>query len=442
METRFAYKESRYNIWVHRGDLHYVHNSASGGVLAVPEDDYFALRRSLSDNADGSAGLRPQFLQDLLIGRMLVDESCDELAVLAARYEAGRKNTDHLSLVIVTSLGCNFDCPYCFEDKHASVMDAECQRALVSMLDDKLPGIKSFSVEWFGGEPLIGKAALLALSDIFIEHSDRAGVAYTARIVTNGSLLDKTTCAQLRQRRVTTAQITLDGPPEIHNKMRPAAGGRGTFSGIIRNLHTAVEYLAITIRVNVDQHNLQYAEALLRILRDEGFCGKLGIGLGQLVGVSDSGARAPSTTYRHRCLTNREFALAQQQFASLAEEYGFGRGSLPRPIAVPCIAATANGLVIGSNGEIYKCYISVGDQTEIVGNIRSYNDPNGRLQKWLKYNPFSNDECRACIALPVCMGGCAHHAMDFHLYDNRCSSFRHTYMEQVQRVVERAEQQQ
>jgi hypothetical protein len=49
----------------------------------------------------------------------------------------------------------------------------------------------SFNVTWFGGEPLVGKQPLLALSDAFIERCDRAGVSYGAGITTNGFLLDE-----------------------------------------------------------------------------------------------------------------------------------------------------------------------------------------------------------------------------------------------------------
>src|SRR5262249_18370550 len=152
---------------------------------------------------------------------------------------------------------------------------ADCQRAVAQMLDDKLSSIKSFSVTWFGGEPLVGKSAVLALSDQFIERCDRARVSYTADIVTNGSLLDEATCVQLRERRIIRTQVSLDGPPHIHDRMRPMVGGRGTFWKIVGNLHTAIKYLDISIRINIDHHNLQYAEALLKILKDEGFSGKL-----------------------------------------------------------------------------------------------------------------------------------------------------------------------
>jgi len=81
----------------------------------------------------------------------------------------------------------------------------------------------------------------------------------------------------------------------------------------------------------------------------------------------------------------------------------------------------------------------VGNQLETIGHIRDYQNPNGRLQKWLKYNPFADVDCRSCIALPVCMGGCAQHAMDPLRYENRCGTFRHTYHEQVLAFVEAAE---
>ena len=306
------------------------------------------------------------------------------------------------------------------------------------VLDDKLPTMTSFSVTWYGGEPLLGKRSLLALSDIFIERCDRNKVHYSADIITNGSLLDERTCAELRDRRVGLAQVTLDGPPDVHDKMRPTAGGGGTFWSIVKNLRHAVDYLDIAVRVNVGGENFDRVEELLQILADEGFAGKMSVYPGQLISVDD-GAAAPSATYAHHCFTGPEFAQAQLQFADLAARYGFGSSSLPKPAATPCTAVRANELVVGSKGELYKCFESVGNRLEVIGDIRHYRETNGRLEKWLKYDPFADAECRDCIALPVCMGGCAHHAMDARLYDNRCDTFRHTYHEQVLRFADLAE---
>ena len=46
-------------------------------------------------------------------------------------------------------------------------------------------------------------------SDAFIERCDKANVRYSATIVTNGYLLDKRICADLRDRRATAADFLL-----------------------------------------------------------------------------------------------------------------------------------------------------------------------------------------------------------------------------------------
>lgn len=88
---------------------------------------------------------------------------------------------------------------------------------------------------------------------------------------------------------------------------------------------------------------------------------------------------------------------------------------------------------------MYKCWDSVGNKLDVIGTIFDYTNTNGRMQKWLKHDPFSDPECQSCIALPVCMGGCAHHGMDIIQHENWCSTFRHTYGEQVVAFVDHAE---
>ena len=425
-------KASRYNVWVREGDRDYVYNGMSGALLKVGTGERDAFERFTT--GDPNSGCSAAFLTELAKGRMLVSDDYDELRVLATRYELSRYDTSGLGLTIVTSLGCNFDCPYCFEDKHPSILGEEVEAGLIQLLEDKLPTITGFHVGWYGGEPLVGKRPLIRLSQAFIARCDEAGVNYDATITTNGYLLDEATCRDLVECRVRSAQITLDGPPDVHDRMRPLAGGGPTFERILENVRTAVDYLAIGIRMNVDAENYRRAEELLQILADAGLSGRLMVYLGQLVGVDD-GVPAPSSTYTSRCFTRKEFAAAEVAFTELAMRYGFAGPSLPTPVATPCTAVRANELIVGSDGELYKCWESVGNPADVIGNIRDYADTNGRLRRWLGYDPFANEECRSCHALPVCMGGCAHHGMDLAQYDNRCDTFRDNYSERVSLLV-------
>jgi uncharacterized protein len=276
------------------------------------------------------------------------------------------------------------------------------------------------------------------LSNGFIERCDRARVTYEASIITNGYLLNEQTCRQLRDAKVRSAQVTIDGPPTVHDRMRPLVNGSGTFWQIIENLHHAVNYFSVAVRVNIDTQNVDQTEALLQILVSEGLAGKCSLNAGHIIG-GGVGHAGPSATYKPACLTNAEFARAEIEFNRMAERYGFGNTTLPKPTGAPCTAVRVNELVVGSKGELYKCWESVGDPREVIGHINDYDNLNSRTSKWLKYDPFTNAECRSCIALPVCMGGCAQHAMDALQYENRCGTFRHTFREQVLDFVAHAE---
>lgn len=159
---------------------------------------------------------------------------------------------------------------------------------------------------------------------------------------------------------------------------------------------------------------------------------------GQIVAYAHN-TEAPSASYQSKCFSNADYAQAERDFLALATRYGFAGPSLPSPVGAPCTAVRANELVIDSSGELYKCWDDVGNPRSSVGDIRDYRDTNGRLARWLRYDPFADEECRGCIALPVCMGGCAHHGMDISLYDNRCGTFRHSYKEQVLAYAEASE---
>lgn len=428
-------KESQYNVWVEHGSGHYVYNGISGCLLKLDNNDCTAVRDYLDR---GSMNCAPSLLEHLVRGRMLIADDLDELELLHHRRKRSQASSRHLGLTLVTSLGCNFDCPYCFEAKHPSVMSDNVQDAVLRLVDDQLSKVSLLSVTWFGGEPLVGQKAIFRLSNAFIARCTRARVTYEASIVTNGYLLSEEICRRLRSVNVSSAQVTLDGPPTVHDRMRPLVNGSGTFREIVKNLHHAVKHLSVDVRVNIDCNNVNQTEALLQILVSEGLAGKISLHAGHIIGGSN-GHAGPSATYKPACLTTAEFARAQLEFNRMAERYGFGGAGLPNPTGAPCTAVRTNEFVIGSKGELYKCWESVGDAREVVGHINDYDNFDSRTSKWLKYDPFTIDECRSCIALPVCMGGCAQHAMDKIQYENRCGTFRHTFREQVLDFVERAE---
>jgi uncharacterized protein len=401
----------------------------------VSPEEWAAVEHFLSGETGPSTAL--ETLRDLTVARMLVNDDLEELEVLERRFRAGTGDRTAFGLTIVTSLGCNFDCPYCFQVKPRAILDDETLGLLVEVLEEQLPNLRQFHVTWFGGEPLLATDRIDELSGAFTERCDAAGVAYSASIVTNGYLLTPSVAQRLHEARVGDAQITLDGPAETHDLMRPLRNGRGTFDVILDNVVACADLIPISIRVNLDTANSGKYEGLLDQLVERGLAGRIGVYPGRIVAY-DEGIGAPSETYRAACFTLPAFAEIEREFLAAARERGLASTQLPKPVRTPCTATNVNDLVVGASGELYKCWDSVGNEHEVIGHLRSWRDQNDRVLKWLRYDPFADEACRSCIALPTCMGGCAHNQMT-DPGDSKCSTFRLTHRRQVEEYVEAAE---
>ncbi len=365
---------------------------------------------------------------------VIVDQEVDELAILERRYTAGKSDREHLGLTIISSLGCNFACPYCYEAKELSLLNPDVEEAILRSVSYRAHGLKTLQIHWLGGEPLMAKRQLLSLSGRLKEIAHEAGILYFANVTTNGFLLNLDTARSLKKAGITHAQVCLDGPPETHDVKRPHVSGNGTFSQIINNLERVVDVLDVTIRMNVDAENYDRASELFELLVEHGLNEKVMIYAGQLVKVDDGAPiPTPSATYPSTCFSGPEFARVEAEFIRQAAAYGFNRPALPGPIATPCTAVRDDEFVVGSAGELYKCWENVGNPTRVVGTIFDLRSIDAR--DWAWYSPFNDEECVACVALPSCMGGCLHHLKDKNLRDSRCSTFRENHIEQIDAFI-------
>ena len=81
----------------------------------------------------------------------------------------------------------------------------------------------------------------------------------------------------LKEQNVTHAQVTVDGPPDIHNKRRCLPDGSDTFFKILKNISEASDFIRISIRVNIDKTNLTRADEILEYLDQFGMQRKVSL---------------------------------------------------------------------------------------------------------------------------------------------------------------------
>ena len=140
----------------------------------------------------------------------------DELAAIEADGHIGVEMTNHIGLIICPTMGCNFDCPYCFEDHFAGKMSAEVQDDVIALAGRLIDAFapKHIRVTWFGGEPLLAPEVIESLSQRLIALADERGVEYDAGIISNGYLLNQFYSP------LTNKRTDPYGPQSIENRLR------------------------------------------------------------------------------------------------------------------------------------------------------------------------------------------------------------------------------
>jgi len=92
---------------------------------------------------------------------------------------------------------------------------------------------------------------------------------------------------------------------------------------------------------------------------------------------------------------------------------GFNLVKIPKPKSSFCSAVNASSFVIDPEGCLYKCWAGVGNEKESSGHLNDLIQPSSlspavhpNTTKWLRFDPFSHEDCRTCKVLPLCLGGC------------------------------------
>jgi len=395
-------KESKYNHFFPYSDEQYIAYNAMSNSLAFMDNAKFAM---FKDYCNNGTALPEDLESDLKKGSFLLDDFVDELEVLRFRLLQTRFNTDHLGLTIVPTNDCNFRCSYCYElDVLSSkYMSQEVQDKIVELLESRKKLISSFSVTWFGGEPLMNFDAVESLSRRFIEICNENEITYSAGMITNGYLLTADVLSRIKDINITFLQVTVDGLPEVHDLKRPLACSGGTFDTIMENLKNGKDLLpSVALRINVDKNNVESGQQIYQFLQDNGLLDKVNPYFGKIENYTEANNETD-------CLSACDFSEVDYDFATFAAS-----NKEASPIRYPtqksasCCADTLSSYVIDAEGYIYKCWCDIGDAERCVGSIVDANPvaSNDVYLKYMMLDPTIIEPCKTCNVLPICMGGC------------------------------------
>lgn len=377
-----------------------------------------------------------EHLEKMQNGGFVVENDFDEKAFISRQFWRSREEKSVCSLTIAPTLGCNFNCFYCFESEEVRAkydkMTDYTQDQVIQFLEKRFVACctKKLDVCWFGGEPLLALDTIQSLSAKIIALCKKLDIEFdNAQIITNGYKLNKKTADILSDLRITSAQVTIDGPEHIHDSRRVLKGGKGSFQRVISNLIKASESLHILVRVNIDQQNKNhlelFAEQLKSNIHDNP---NIQVVLAPVV-------ESPHVKKEYQTgVSRKEFAQVDEYFFDIAKLKKIKTTRSMDLVSNACGADHRYSYMIGPKGELYHCWEDFGNQDLAVGDVIVGRTKNlDYIEQYYDFDPTKHDKCTDCRVMPLCMGGCPKQRLIHN--EPQCGVFKFKLKEHVFRKI-------
>lgn len=423
-------KKSFYNIYQRIDSKNVLYNTISGAVVVLDEEDAKLYNQISSLDKGKENGAKKKFMDDMIRGGFLIADEIDESAIIKQVTLNSRNSTNSCAFTIAPTMACNFSCPYCFEKgRKYNTMNQGTINGVIEFINKSIDNLsditnigKFVSLSWYGGEPLLAPEIIKEITDGICKEK----IQFDASIVTNGFYLDKKMAMFLKALHIDHAQVTIDGPPKIHNERRCLQDRKDTFFHILNNISEACEYISITIRINVDKNNMADIDEVLYHLDEFNLKGKVNIYLAPVDNINGTFINSP-------CLAAQEFSEYEAAFYSKHICDGYTFIYLPSFNPDVCGAVCKDTFVIDPIGDLYKCWNEIGMKEYSCGNIYS-NLMNENVKKWDTYDHEFYEDCKSCKFLPICMGGCPYHNLK--VGEKRCMHIAYNYHDMLRLLLD------
>ncbi|MBD5203862.1 MAG: radical SAM protein [Bacteroidales bacterium] len=393
-------KISKYNYIEHRNGLSYWYNGLNHTYFRISE----SLGRKLESvlETESFESLLPTEILNLLVDKgFIVDNDCDELAILYSYHEKS-KESKHYQLVILPTLNCNLNCWYCIQDHIPSKMTDEVMDRLKShiryMIDKEK--IESIDISWFGGEPFLYFDEVIRPINIYAQaYCKEKGVFFSSSATTNCTLVVKDIADQLSQLNIRNFQVTLDGVKDLHDSIKFEKNIDSAFDLTLNNLKYILE-------TNPDFNLLLRINYTSETLNDN------------IVNEVNSYI-SPSVRKRVRVILKKVWQEGVQKdryevvshIISSFRESGYDTRNMDLSFNyLPCYTNKKYYNAINYDGFVMKC---TANEDPYLKEGRGILEVDGRI-KWKHFfdkkyleKTFDNGRCLNCKRLPICMGICS-----------------------------------
>ena len=315
---------------------------------------------------------------------------------------------------------CNMNCAYCFGDKGAfegirCLLSLDMGKKALDFLMQNSGSRRNLEIDFFGGEPLMNFDVVKELVKYGRENEGKYGKNIRFTITTNGILLDDEKIDYIND-TMDNVILSIDGRPEVNDRMRKTVNGKGTYDIIANNYKNFVSKREglYYVRGTFTRHNLDFAEDVKHLVE---------------LGFSNVSVEPVVTSLEYDyALRDEDKDVILKEYDRLSDMY-IANALEGKPFDFfhfnvdlnqgPCVIKRVSGcgagteyVAVSPEGDIYPCHQFVGNTEYRLGNLNDGVFENKHYDMFNKAHIYNKELCQDCWAKFYCSGGCHANALN------------------------------
>lgn len=339
-------------------------------------------------------------------------------------------------LCMNVSHDCNLNCAYCFGEtyhREKLLMSQEVAEKSVDFIIENSKNQKELSISFFGGEPFLNFPVIEHTVQYAQDTGKTNGKHFSFHVTTNGTLLNSKTIEFLKENNFSLI-ISLDGPKEVNDSLRPFVSGKGSYETVCKNIQEIQSHgddFQFTIRSTFTRKTLDVDKLVMHIAG---------------LGCRDISVEPCATKIEDLQIKEEDLVELRHHYDMLAERYLneiiCGRyfsffhlkqmmDQTHRKTFRLTQCGAGNGyLAVGADGKLYPCHRFVGQKEYVMGDVFNGIKNRDIQRAFLAANVINKEKCMRCWARYICGGGCHAYAIMFNKnilqpYDVECELMRY-----------------
>jgi uncharacterized protein len=318
---------------------------------------------------------------------------------------------------------CNLKCRYCFAEEgeyhgKRELMSLEVGKKAIYFLIKASGKRKNLEVDFFGGEPLMNFDVVKEIVKYARSIEEQNGKNFRFTITTNGILLNDD-IMQFINENMHNVVLSIDGRKDVNDRMRPRAGGQGSYDNIVPKFQKLAESRNQTdyyVRGTFTHYNLDFGKDVMHLA-------DLGFKQISIEPVVAEDAEPYSIKREDLPVIFEEYEQLAKDIIKRREDgkwFNFFHFMIDLT-GGPCITKRLVGcgsgteyLAVTPTGDLYPCHQFVGREQFKLGTVDDGVTRQDIRHDFEQCNVYNKPECQKCWAKFYCSGGCVANSFNSH----------------------------